>query len=143
MPGHELPVPRKTQKGRVDQVRSNTEVLVPAYTSLLAIEKDRETFTLLYLFPNVSGDSAINLGNGYNRGSASRNPSSPYFHLVLLRRLVIGPDLLKNASRDHLGQHGESILHCVWIVEKMTANGPQGSVAIHRQEHLSQTRGCR
>lgn len=45
VPGHELPVPRETQKGRVDQGCGNTEVLVPALTILLAIEKDRETFT--------------------------------------------------------------------------------------------------
>ena len=55
----------------------------------------------------------------------------------------VGTDLLKNASRDHLGQHGESVSHCVWTVEKMTAN-PPGSIAIHGQEHFSpQTHGCR
>ncbi|KAF9789480.1 hypothetical protein BJ322DRAFT_537273 [Thelephora terrestris] len=45
-----------------------------------------------YLSLDMYGGSAVNLIDGYGRGGRSQNPSRT--------------DLLRNASQDHLGQHG-------------------------------------
>ena len=67
--------------------------------------------TLHCSLADVDGGSVLNVGDGYNRGGPSRNPSRTYFLLVSLWRLIvswIGTDSLRNPSRDHLGQFDQS-----------------------------------
>ena len=74
---------------------------------------------------DIAGGSAVNIGGGYSRGGTSQNPSRAYFHFVSLWRLIVswtGTDLLKNASRDHLGQYGRSPSYCAWTIEDITAS---------------------
>ena len=67
--------------------------------------------TLHCSLADVDGGSVLNVGDGYNRGGPSRNPSRAYFRLVSLWRLIISwiaTNSLGNPSRDHLGQFGQS-----------------------------------